>query len=459
MSAHFDAFIIGTGSAGSSAAFACAKAGLKVAICDNLPFGGTCALRGCDPKKVLVAAEETVDLFRRMQSADTVNGGAEIDWPGLMKFKRSFTDPVPADRERAYADSKIASFHGTGTFTSPDSLCLNGQKVTAEHFVIATGARPRPLSFPGAEHVLDSTAFLELETLPKHVVFVGGGYISFEFAHICARAGSKATIIHRGKRPLEKFDASLVQRLTDATRSLGVDIILDAAVTSVEPSDEGFLVDANGHQMNGDLVVHGAGRLPALADLDVRQGGIAATEKGITINTYLQSTTNPRVYAAGDAADSSGPPLTPVADYTGSVVAENIIRGNSKSVTFKGIPSVVFTTPALGAVGVTQEYADAHDFKYRISQGDSSQWYSSRRVNEKTAAYKVLIDETSEEVMGAHVLGPGTEELINLFALAMQFGIKSTQIGEAILAYPTYGSDLSYMTQNLQARELHSSRA
>jgi glutathione reductase (NADPH) len=445
MSAQFDVLVIGTGEAGSAAAFACADAGLSVAICDNLPFGGTCALRGCDPKKVLVAAEETVDLFHRMQNAGAVAGSGAIDWSGLMKFKRSFTDPVPVDRERSYAESKIATFHGTATFTSRDSVRIGEEDIQAGHFVVATGAKPAHLGFPGEEHLLDSTGFLELETLPSRIAFVGGGYISFEFAHICARAGAKATIIHRDERPLEKFDAKLVQKLVDATTALGVDIVLDTAVSSVKRSDDAFLVDASGHQIPADLVVHGAGRLPAIADLDIRRADIAATEKGITVNSYLQSITNPCVYAAGDAANSSGAPLTPVADYTGSVVAANIIHGNSKTASFDGIPSIVFTTPALGAVGMTQEYADAHEIKYRISEGDSSRWYSSRRVNEKTVAYRVLVDDVSEQVLGAHIIGPGTEELINLFALAMQFGVKTTQIGQAILAYPTYGSDLSYM--------------
>ncbi|HEV2262114.1 MAG TPA: NAD(P)/FAD-dependent oxidoreductase [Candidatus Rubrimentiphilum sp.] len=449
MSAQFDVFVIGTGSAGSAAAFACADAGLSVAICDNLPFGGTCALRGCDPKKVLVAAEETVDLFHRMRRTGVVAGSCAIDWPGLMRFKRSFTDPVPAGRERSYAESKIATFHGTAAFMSRESLRIGEEGIEAEHFVVATGAKPAQLGFPGEEHLLDSTGFLELETLPSRIVFVGGGYISFEFAHICARAGAKATIIHRGKRPLEKFDAELVGKLVDATTALGVDVILDTAVSSIERSDNEFTVTANGQHFTADLVVHGAGRRPAITDLDIQRAGIAATQKGITVNSYLQSTTNSRVYAAGDSANSSGAPLTPVADYTGSVVAANIIHGNSKTISFDGIPSIVFTMPALGAVGLTQEYADAHRVKYRISKGDSSRWYSSRRVNEKTAAYRVLSDEASQRILGAHVVGPGTEELINLFAAAMQFNATAPQIENTILAYPTYGSDISHMVSDV----------
>ncbi|MFN2527318.1 MAG: NAD(P)/FAD-dependent oxidoreductase [Candidatus Baltobacteraceae bacterium] len=445
MERRFDVFVIGTGSAGSSAAFACADAGLRVAICDNLPFGGTCALRGCDPKKVLVAAEESVDLFRRMKSLNVLSGEVQINWGALMEFKRTFTDPVPEDRERSYVARGITVFHGGARFIDVDQVDLGGEHITAPHFVIATGATPAHLGFPGEEHLLSSTDFLSLDELPKHIVFVGGGYISFEFAHICARAGTKASIVHRGKRPLEKFEASLVEKLVSATKSLGVDVVLNAAVSSVERSGPEFLVNTDGRKLIAGLVVHGAGRTPNIAGLDVGSADIAVSKKGITVNSYLQSTTNPRVYAAGDAADSSGPPLTPVADYTGSVVAQNILHGNGKKISFHAIPSIVFTTPALGTVGITQEYADAHGMKYTLNEGDSSQWYSNRRINAETAAYKVLVDRDSECVIGAHILGPGTEELINLFALAIQLGIKKAQIESAMLAYPTYGSDLSYM--------------
>jgi len=443
--AQFDVFIIGTGSAGSSVAFACAQEGLRVAISDNVPFGGTCALRGCDPKKVLVAAEETVDLFYRMQNAGAVRGSAAIDWAGLMKFKRSFTDPVPADRERAYSESKIATFHGAAAFKSPGSIRINEQEIEAEHFVVATGARPRPLSFPGAERLRDSTAFLELEALPKRVVFVGGGYISFEFAHVCARAGSKATIIHRGKRPLERFDEDLVRVLVDATKELGINVVLDAEVSELKPRSGGFVVTAGAERFEADLVFHGAGRIPALSELNLSVAGAPWTEDGVEVDEFLQSTRNPRVYAAGDAARSGGPPLTPIADYTGSIVAANILHPRSKKAAFSAIPSIVFTTPSLAAVGLTQEQADREQRSYKLHAGDSSTWYSARRVNAKTASYKVLVDKGSDKILGAHVLGPGTEELINLFAMAMQLQTSASDLGSVLFAYPTYSSDLSYM--------------
>ena len=441
----FDVFVIGTGSAGSSAAFACAEAGLKVGISDDLPFGGTCALRGCDPKKMLVAAEETVDLFNRMKSAGAVSGSVAIDWAGLMKFKRSFTDLLPSARERSYADAGIAAFHGHAEFAASDRLSIGDENISAAHFVIATGERPMDLQFSGDEHVIDSTHFLECETLPANIVFVGGGYISFEFAHICARAGSKATIFHRGKRPLEQFDVQLVGKLVEATETLGIDVLLEFAVSSVVRNADGFTVTAGDRTIETDLVVHGAGRMPAIGDLNLDAAGVDWNRKGVAVNDFLQSTSNPRVYAAGDAARTGGPPLTPVANYTGSIAAKNILKPNTRKAHFGNIPSIVFTTPSLGSVGLTQDRAEGQALAYRINEGDSSRWYSSRRVNEKTSAYRVLIDKESDRILGAHVLGPGTEELINLFALAMQSDLTATKIQNTMMAYPTYGSDMYYL--------------
>lgn len=445
MTQQFDVFAIGTGSAGSSAAFACAEAGLKVGIADSRPFGGTCALRGCDPKKVLVGAEEAIDVVRRLRAVGSLVGEVRIDWPSLMRFKRTFTVAVPPSREESYAASKIATFHGAAEFLAENRIRIGETEIVSEHFVIATGAVPMALPIEGKEYLLDNEQFLSLETLPNRIAFVGGGYISFEFAHIAVRAGAKAIIFHRGERPLENFDSALVDKLVDATKALGVELLLETAVTKIEKVNGGFRVMTGDLTQEFDLVVHGAGRSPDLANLNLKLADVEYSKKGVIVNEWLQSKTNPHVYAAGDAAYSGGLPLTPIADHTGTVVAHNIIHGNSKKTNFTEMPSIVFTTPSLGSVGITQSEADKRGIRYKLNSGDSSSWYSSRRVNEKTASYKILIDESTHHILGGHIIGPGTEELINLLAVAMRFRIKSSDLAETLMAYPTYGSDLAYM--------------
>lgn len=445
MTQEFDVVVIGTGSAGSSVAFGCAGGGLKVAIADSRPFGGTCALRGCDPKKVLVGAEEAIDVVRRLREVDSLAGEVRIDWPALMRFKRTFTDPAPSNREKSYAESGIAAFHGAAEFLAENRIRIGENEFIAKHVVIATGALPAELPIEGKEHLLDNERFLSLEILPSRIAFVGGGYISFEFAHIAARAGAKAVIFHQGERPLENFDAELVEKLVAATKALGIEVLVKTPVTKIEKSAGRFRVVAGGETRDFDLVVHGAGRSPDLANLNLLAAGVEHSKKGVTVNEWLQSTSNARVYAAGDAADSGGLPLTPIADLTGTIVAQNIIHGNSRSANLVEMPSIVFTTPSLGSVGITQAEAEKRGIRYTLKSGESSGWYSSRRVNEKTSAYKILIDEVTHRILGGHILGLGVEELINLLAVAMRFGITASDLAETLMAYPTYGSDLASM--------------
>ncbi|MDZ7801824.1 MAG: FAD-dependent oxidoreductase [Trueperaceae bacterium] len=228
----FDLLVIGAGMAGLAAARKAASAGKRVAIADVRPYGGTCALRGCDPKKVLVGAADIVDAQRRM-SDHGVSGETHLDWSALMAFKRTFTEPLPDRLEASLRDVGVTTLHGPTRFVDPGAVEIETERVTAERFLIATGARPRPLAIPGADLVATSTEFLDLEVLPERIVFIGGGYVSLEFAHIAARAGAHVTILHRGERPLPRFDPDHVDLLVDATRGLGIDVRLETEVASV----------------------------------------------------------------------------------------------------------------------------------------------------------------------------------------------------------------------------------
>jgi glutathione reductase (NADPH) len=282
------------------------------------------------------------------------------------------------------------------------------------------------LGIAGEEHLITSDDFLELSEMPPSVVFVGGGYISFEFAHVAARAGSKVTIVHRGEHGLGRFDPDLVDRLVTWSRSIEIKVELGTRVESIERNASGLLVKASrGSQWKAypaDLVVHGAGRVPDIDDLDLANGGIERERHGVRVNEYLQSVSNPAVYAAGDCAASESPPLTPVAGYEGSVVAANLLAGNHRRAYYRAVPSVVFTIPPLASVGLDERSARNQGLPFRTRQGDMSSWYSSRRIGEKCAAYKVLVEETTDRILGAHLLGSHAEEHINLFALAIHKG-------------------------------------
>src|SRR5713101_2142912 len=309
----YDVVVIGTGTAASTAAMRCRKAGKQVAVVDSRPFGGTCALRGCDPKKVLVGAAEVLDWTRRMEKNGIRADQVQIDWPRLIQFKRSFTESVPKNGEESFVKNGVATFHGRARFVGPTSLQIGDDVVEAANVVVAAGSKPVDLKIRGAEIAVTSEQFLELERMPERVLFIGGGYISFEFAHVAVRAGARATILHRGKRPLDRFDPDLVDRLVTRTREIGVDVRLRAEVISIVSSSAGFKVRAGAetgdHEFEADLVVHGAGRVPEIDDMRLGEAGIEwDPDHGIRVNGYLQSVSNSAVYAAGDAAATAGPP-------------------------------------------------------------------------------------------------------------------------------------------------------
>ena len=446
----FDVVVIGTGSAACVVATRCRKAGRQVAIIDSRPFGGTCALRGCDPKKVLVGATEVIDWNRRMQDKGIRAQQTRIDWPELMRFKRTFTEPVPKQTEQWMAKSGIATFHGRARFVGPVAIQVGDDVLETGNVVVAAGAKPVDLNIPGADHALTSEQFLELDNLAERIVFIGGGYISFEFAHVAARADTRVTILHRGQRPLDRFDPDLVDRLVRRTRELGVDVQVESEVKSIVADPTKFKVRtvAKGREreFEADLVVHGAGRVPEIDDMHLAEAGVEwDPHRGVKVNEYLQSISNPAVYAAGDAAASEGPKLTPVASYEGQIVADNILEGNRRKPNYAGTPSAVFTVPPLASVGLQERTARELGLLFRVNQQDTSSWYSSRRVAEQCSGFKVLVDDANGRILGAHLLGPDAGETINIFALAIRKGLTVTDLKDMIFSYPTLASDVKYM--------------
>jgi len=198
-------------------------------------------------------------------------------------------------------------------------------------------------------------------------------------------------------------------------------------------------------EIEADLVVHGAGRVPNIDKLDLSSAGVEANRHGVVVNEHLRSVSNPAVYAAGDAAATEGPPLTPVAGMEGHVVASNLLKGDKRTADYTGVASVVFTIPPLAAVGLLEAEAREKGLRFQVQSGDTAQWYSSRRVGQETSGYKVLVEEESGRILGAHLLGAHSEELINLFSMAIRFGIKASDLKQMAYAYPSRASDIPYM--------------
>ncbi|WP_309612206.1 NAD(P)/FAD-dependent oxidoreductase [Sphingomonas sp.] len=448
MSKPYDLIVIGSGTAAQVAIARVHARGWRIAVIDHRPFGGTCALRGCDPKKMLVSGEEAVDAAHRMHSHG-ISGALRIEWPALMAFKQSFTDPIPARQAKHYADLGVDAFQGLARFTAPDRIAVNECVLVGRNILIATGASPVPLGIAGEDLVSTSDDFLEAKSLPRRIVLIGGGYIAAEFSHLAARAGSQVTILQRGTRLLPPFDGDVVGWLMPSFDALGITVHTGVTADSIKLITNGLTVTATspgGTQIavTAEMVVHAAGRAPDLAALDLAAGDVAVDEGRLKLTPGLQSVSNPRVYAAGDAA-RSGPPLTPVSSHDARVVTANMLDDANARPDYNGVPSVAFTVPPIAAVGLSEAEARAKERHFKINAASVPNWFTARRLNEAIYGYKVLVEKDSDLILGAHLVGPGADEVINLFALAIRNGLTAKALRNTMFAYPTAASDIGYM--------------
>lgn len=450
MKKEYDVFVIGTGNAAQNVALACAKAKLKVGITDNREYGGTCPNRGCNPKKILVGLAEILSRTAYMKGKGILKDPV-FDWADLIKFKSEFTDPVPANAEEKLKKAGIDLYHASPAFLNKTTLLLEDEEITAEKIIIATGQIPRSLPFEGAEYAKISDDFLSLEQLPKSMTFIGGGYIAMEFAHIAARCGVAVSVIQSGPRPLKNFDADMVKHLVDASEEIGIRFYFNAKATKIEKLDDKeeyrVYADQDGEELKikTGMVFNTSGRVPAIETLQLENAAISYTKKGVEVNDKMQSITNERIYACGDVADSPGLPLIPLTSVESKVVISQLLDDKPRTAKYAPQPSVVFSVPNLARVGLSEEEAKEKYKKILVYKRDAGDWYNAARIGSHVYAYKLIIDEERDRIVGAHLIGDEAGEIINLFSLAMSADLTTEQIMNAIFVHPTWGRDIKAM--------------
>lgn len=443
----FDVIVIGAGPAGGACASVCAKEGLKVAMIEDYGFGGTCPLRGCNPKKILTEAAAMAAQTQGLlgKGLDNMPG---INWSDLAKFRDSFLQNKKEKIQKAYQNMGIETYNGQACFTDEDRVEVEDNILQGRYFVLATGIKPARLEIAGEEYISTSDEFLALNHLPARICFIGGGFISFEFASVAARAGAEVSIVHRSSRVLKQFDEDLSSGLVEALKDAGVGISLETPLLSVERQEKGLLVRAGKTgaevSINADMVVHGAGRIPNTDNLNLEKPGITVTPRGIPVNMHMQCKSNPRFFAVGDVAETPFA-LTPTGDMEGRTAAANIIRAESATCHHLGVPRVVYTFPPLCAVGLLEEEALKENINLEVIQEDMGEWFSWTNVGQKHAMCKILIDKDRDIIVGAHILGKGADEMANLFAMAIRLRIPVTDLKDILWAYPTKGYYFKYM--------------
>ena len=445
----FDVVILGGGNAGMGVTVATREAGLRVAMLEPDLLGGTCPNRGCMPKKVLVAAAHALDEIARAAAHRIRVDKPSLDWPALIDREKAMIAGIPGALAGLMERRGVEVIRSHGRFAGPNEVAAGDEILEAKHIVIATGSTPRRLPFPGAELMITSDDVFDERRLPASVVFVGGGVVALEFSHVYARAGAKVTILEALPRLLGNMDADAVDQLRAATERLGVAIHTGVAVRRIEKAADRLRVvfEEGGaeHVAEADRVVNGAGRVANIAGLDLAAGKVELQEGGgAALDRYLRSASNPAVYVCGDAVAETAQ-LSPIATYEGRTVGRNIVEGPRHIPDYDGIPSCVFTVPALASVGLAEAGAKENGFDYRAAVNDLHGWLSGRTYAENAAWSKVLIDKSTDQILGAHILGHAGEELIHIFALAIKHRIAAADLQDFIYGFPTFSADIKSM--------------
>jgi len=448
MTTHFDVLVLGAGNAGMAAAGIARDAGKTVAMVESRDVGGTCPIRGCVPKKVLVAAAQVLDQIARAPTHHIQIAAPKLDWAQLIERKETFIAGVPDDFRASLERRGITLIEGRARFTGMARVAVGDETYTADSIVIATGSVPRTLPITGWEHTITSDDILDRTNQPESIVFIGGGVIAMEFSHVFARAGTTVTILEALPRLLPRLEADAVDVIHGETSRIGVDVLTDVNVIEIKPSGSKFTVvyqkDGGRREVTAAVIANGAGRVADVEGLDLDKGEIAHDGGRIQVTANLRSVSNPHVYVAGDALWSSAQ-LSPVATYEGRIVGANLIEEDSAVPDYATVPSAVYTVPAVASVGMTEDEASKGGLKFNARTNDMASWRSARTYAETASFAKVLVEDDSGKILGAHMVGHGAEEVIHLFAFAMKHGITASEMGSFVYAYPTFSSDVKFL--------------
>ncbi|WFU15233.1 NAD(P)/FAD-dependent oxidoreductase [Bradyrhizobium sp. CB3481] len=444
----FDVVILGGGNAGIGVTGPVRHAGMSVAMIEADLLGGTCPNRGCTPKKVLVAAGHALHEIERASIHRIAIGKPKLDWAALIDREKDMIKDIPANLARSMARRQVEVISGRGVFTGPNTVRVGDRELHAGHIVIATGSRPRPLPIPGAELMITSDDMLSERELPGSVIFIGGGVIALEFGHIYARAGAEVTILEALPQLLPAMDSDAVARLQAESERIGIRVKTAIRVKRIERMNGRLRVifddGTTEHAAEADRVVNGAGRIANIDALDLAAGQVEHGNGRIAIDRHLRSVSNPNVYVCGDAVPTS-PQLSPIATYEGDIVGRNIVEGPKFSPDYASMATSVYTVPPLASVGLTEAAVRQKGLVVNVHVNDMLGWFSAKTYAETVAWSKVIVDRSTDRIIGAHIVGHAGQELINIFGLAMRFGITASQIRDNVYAYPTFSSDLKHM--------------
>ena len=448
MARHFDLICIGGGSGGIAAARRAARYGARCAVIEQARLGGTCVNVGCVPKKIMWNAAHVAEVIERAADYGFRLQLHGHDWAELVERREAYIERLNAVYQRNLERAGVELYQSRAHFVDPYTVELAGERLTAERFIIAVGGHPAIPDLPGAELGIDSDGFFELSRRPEHMAVVGAGYIAVELAGVLRRLGSRVSLFFRRDYPLRNFDPMIRVSYVEAAQADGIELVSPFDPAGLERTADGLSLHAtDGRSAGGfEQVIWAIGRDPNTLGLGLEAAGVALAANGTIPVDQWQATNQPHIFAIGDVTGVF--PLTPVAIAAGRRLADRLWDGQAdRYLPYEMIPSVVFTHPPFGTVGLTEEEA-------RARYGDDVKVYMGRFVplelalseEKRHSAMKLVCTGAQERIVGAHLFGVGVDEMLQGFAVAIRMGATKRDFDDTVAIHPTSAEELVTLT-------------
>lgn len=449
MTKHYDYLAIGGGSGGIASINRAAMYGKKCALIEAKALGGTCVNVGCVPKKVMWHAAqiaEAIHLYGPDYGFDTTVN--RFDWGTLVKSRSAYIDRIHHSYDNVLGKNKVDVIKGFARFVDAHTVEVNGEQITADHILIATGGRPVQPQIPGAEYGIDSDGFFELQALPKRIAVVGAGYIAVELAGVVNALGAETHLFVRKQSPLRHFDPLLSETLVEVMKAEGPTLHTHATPKSVEKNSDGSLTLSleNGESYTVDCLVWAIGREPATDNLNLSATGVALNDKGqITVDKF-QNTNIPGVYAVGD--NTGAVELTPVAVAAGRRLSERLFNNKpDEHLDYHNVPTVVFSHPPIGTVGLSEPQAREQygDEAVKVYTSSFTAMYTAVTQHRQPCRMKLVCVGEEEKIVGIHGIGLGMDEMLQGFAVALKMGATKKDFDNTVAIHPTAAEEFVTM--------------
>ncbi|MXU65534.1 glutathione-disulfide reductase [Oceanomicrobium pacificus] len=437
----YDLFVIGGGSGGVRAARLAAQTGARVALAEEYRYGGTCVIRGCVPKKLMVYASQFSEIADHAEGYGWSFDKGRFSWPDFMAHKDAEIARLEGLYHKNLKAAGVELFDTRATLLDPHRVaCSNGAEFTAQHILVATGAAPFMPDVPGIEHAISSNEFFELSAMPERVLIVGGGYIACEFAGILNGMGAHVTQFYRRDQILRGFDRDVRDHVAEEMRKKGIALRIQTDVDRIEKTDAGLTVHVDvGGTIEVDAVIYATGRNPNSAGMGLAELGVELAGNGaVKVDDYSQ-TAVPSIYAIGDVTDRMA--LTPVAIREGIAFVETVFKSNPTKPDYELVPTAVFTQPEAGVVGLTE--GAARDFgPVEIYRTSFRSMYHVLARSDERMLMKIIVQKDTRQVLGVHIVGHGAGDMIQLAGIAVKMGATKEDFDATVAVHPVAAEEL-----------------